>query len=211
MFTGIIKELGRVSGISNKAGVAKVSVKAANIFKYTGLGDSIAVNGACLTIVEKKEDILTFDVTEETASRTNLKNLKLGDIVNMEGALRTGEPLSGHFVLGHVDCVGRIKSLKPGAGGLAIWIEIPDKFSHLVVEKGSIAVDGISLTVGETRKDLFDVNIIPHTLKATTLASRKAGDEVNIEFDIIGKHIARLRVTQAGSRITEKFLQEKGF
>lgn len=192
MFTGIITQLGRVRGISGLGRVYKLSIDAGDIVGTAAIGDSVAVNGVCLTVTEKAGDkSLSFDVIGETMRRTNLSRLKYGDVVNLEGALKAGSPLNGHFVLGHVDCIGRIKDIRHGHDNVSIEITYPGGYEGLVVEKGSIALDGISLTVGEAGKDNVLVYVIPHTLKMTTLSSRRTGDEVNIEFDIIGKYIVK--------------------
>ena len=189
MFTGIIKELGKVRRISGLGGVYKLSVEAKDVAGGLNIGDSVAVNGACLTLTGKDKNILDFDVMGETFKRTNISMLKIGESVNLEGALRAGDPLGGHFVAGHIDCVGRIKQIKRAGDSYSIEVAFPGEYKKLVVEKGSIALDGISLTVGIVGNGSAAVHIIPHTLKVTTLGSKRPGDEVNIEFDIIGKYI----------------------
>ncbi|MDO8536512.1 MAG: riboflavin synthase [Candidatus Omnitrophota bacterium] len=189
MFTGIVKELGKVRGISGLGSVYKISVEAMNIASGVNIGDSVAVNGVCLTLTGKDKSVLDFDVMGETFKRTNISKLKIGESVNLEGALRVGEQLGGHFVSGHIDCVGRIKNVLRSGDNYSIEVVFPQEYNKLVVEKGSIALDGISLTVGMAGKTGATVHIIPHTLKTTTLGSKRPGDEVNIEFDVIGKYI----------------------
>ena len=211
MFTGIIKELGIVRGINKKSGLYRLEVEAKDIIKSANTGDSIAVNGVCLTVVAKSKDRLLFDVTPETSKKTGIINLKEKDVVNLEDALKAGEPLGGHFVSGHIDCVGKIKHVRKIGGNISMEIGFPDEFSDLIVERGSAAIDGISLTVGEAGKDAFNVHLIPHTLNVTNLGGKLAGDGVNIEFDIIGKYIKRISESKIRSGLTEEFLREKGF
>jgi len=192
MFTGIVKELGKVRRISGLGGVYKLSVEAKDIAGSLNIGDSVSVNGVCLTLTGKDKTILDFDVMGETFERTNLSKLKTGESVNLECALRAGDPLGGHFVAGHIDCVGRIREIRRAGGNYSIEVVFPGEYKKFVVEKGSISLDGISLTVGSVGDGNAVVHIIPHTLKVTTLGSRRPGDEVNIEFDIIGKYILGL-------------------
>ncbi len=211
MFTGIIKELGNVSRLEKSGDRYRLAVKSSDIYKNVSIGDSLSINGVCLTVAHKEGLVLYFDVMEETIKRTNLKLLKDKDRVNLEDSLRAGDHLGGHFVLGHVDCVGRIRDIKKRSDNVYIDIEIPGNFSHLVVEKGSVAVDGVSLTIGEVGYDHFRVYLIPHTLMATNLNLKNVGDELNLEFDIIGKYIARFKDARIPSNITEDFLRNKGF
>lgn len=191
MFTGIIKELGRVKSISGLGNIYKLSIEAKNIANGLATGDSVAVNGACLTLTEKNKDILNFDIMAETLQRTNLGKLRPQDPVNLEDAVRADGFIGGHFVTGHIDCVGRIRDIKRSAGEVSIEVIFPEEHSGLIVEKGSIALDGISLTIGKALKNNATIYIIPHTLKMTTLGMKKTGDELNIEFDLIGKYVAK--------------------
>ncbi len=189
MFTGIVKELGNVRRISGLGGIYKLSLEAKDIVSALNIGDSVSVNGVCLTLTAKDRHILDFDVMGETFKRTNFSKLKIGESINLEPALRAGDPLGGHFVTGHIDCAGKVREVRRAGDNYSIEITFPVKYKKLVVEKGSISLDGISLTVGSVGDGSAIVHIIPHTLKATTLGSRHPGDEVNIEFDIIGKYI----------------------
>ena len=192
MFTGIVRELGRVHNISGLGSIYKLSIEAKDIAKGLEIGDSVAVNGACLTLVEKNKNVLTFDVMAETLRKTSLGKLRINDAVNLEESLRAGAFIGGHFVTGHIDCIGRIKDIRRSSGEISIDIVFPEEYSHLVVQKGSITLEGISLTVGKISKNCMTVYIIPHTLKVTTLGVKKAGDDINIEFDTIGKYVAKL-------------------
>jgi riboflavin synthase len=189
MFTGIVKSLGKVRRISGLGGIYKLSIEAKDITLGLNIGDSVAINGACLTLTGKDKNVMDFDVMGETFKRTNFSKLKIGESVNLEDALRAGDPLGGHFVAGHIDCVGRIREIRRAGDNYSIEVALPAEYKKLVVEKGSIALDGVSLTVGVVGNGSAVIHIIPHTLKVTTLGSKRPGDEVNIEFDIIGKYI----------------------
>jgi len=211
MFTGMIEELGTVKRVEKSAGRYRFEVEAKSLADGVKIGDSVSVNGVCLTAVKKDKDILAFDVMEETARRTTLVALSEGARVNLEQALKATGRMGGHFVLGHIDCVGAIKEIEKRGDNVSIAIESPAEFKHLAVEKGSIAIDGVSLTIGGLKEGGFKVYLIPHTLDVTTLGLKKRGDGVNLEFDIIGKYVAALAAPGNPGRITEGFLKEKGF
>lgn len=211
MFTGIVKETGIVRSVDAARNMYRLSVSSEKISKSADIGDSVAVNGVCLTVVEKGKGRLSFDVMEETVRKTDLTGLKKGGVVNLEDSLRPDGYIGGHFVLGHIDCVGSINSVNARGNGYMMDIGFPEGFASLVVEKGSAAIDGVSLTVGEVTDRSFTVHLIPHTLNTTNLGLKKARDKVNIEFDIIGKYISRLKDIKAASRISEEFLKMKGF
>ena len=191
MFTGIIKELGRVHGIAGLGNIYKLSVEAKDIVNGLTIGDSVAVNGVCLTLTGKNKNILEFDVMTETIRKTGLGKLGFADTVNLEDALKANGSIGGHFVTGHIDCVGRIRDIKRSSDEVSIDVVFPEEYNDLVVQKGSIAIDGISLTVGRVTKNSVTIYIIPHTLKNTTLGAKRIGDDVNIEFDLIGKYVAK--------------------
>lgn len=190
MFTGIVKELGRVRRISGLGNIYKLSIESRDISASAIIGDSLSVNGTCLTITGKNKNILEFDVMAETMRKTCLGRLRVDDAVNLEDALKAGGPMGGHFVTGHIDCTGKVKHAKRIGTDVSLEITFPGIYKNLVAEKGSIAIDGVSLTIGRAAEDSVTLYIIPHTLKETTLGSKNTGDEVNIEFDIIGKYIA---------------------
>lgn len=191
MFTGIILETGEVVSFGRKTAGAVLSVATKGLWKDAAIGDSISINGACLTVAESRGNVLSFDLSEETLQATNLGQLKPGERVNLEPSLRADGKLGGHFVTGHVDGVGRIRSKTALGDTYTIVIEAPEKLTGLLVEKGSIAVDGISLTVVEVWKDAFSVVIIPHTAALTTIGFKGPGSAVNLEVDIIGKYVAK--------------------
>jgi riboflavin synthase len=173
------------------------------------IGDSIAVNGACLTVTARNQNIFNADVSAETLGKTTLKLLQAGAKVNLEKSLRVGGFIGGHFVLGHVDATGRILSQTQKSGSLILAVEIDDNLSRYIVEKGSVAIDGVSLTVNKLEKGRFYVNIIPHTAENTTLVAKKVGDLVNIETDILGKYVEKLLHSPRG--IDKDFLAQHGF
>jgi len=188
MFTGIIEELGRVKNISRRPGeITLLEIKTDKVLADTRIGESICVNGVCLTVVKKDIHSLSFEVMPQTLKITNLGSLGIEDQVNLELALKIGQRLSGHFVLGHVDCVGIIRKKNYLAGGLCFEIAIPGEFIKYYIPGGSVAVDGISLTLAERKSHTFRVYIIPHTFKNTTLGFKGPSDRVNIEFDILAK------------------------
>lgn len=211
MFTGIAKELGKIQKITRVGELYKLTVASKDIFEKSDIGDSVAVNGICLTVANKGKGLLYFDAVAETIKRSNLGMLKEHDTVNLEGSLRAGEAIGGHFVLGHIDCVGVISDIEKRQEGVSMRISVPEEFRALIVRKGSIAVEGISLTASDVARNAFKIHLVPHTLKATALGLKKAGDVVNIEFDIIGKYIARLKEFEGRNGITETFLKDKGF
>jgi riboflavin synthase len=182
VFTGIVRELGRVASFDG----ARLLVEAPQT--SAGVGDSIAVDGVCLTVVEHDGDRFAFDVVAETLSRTTLGALTAGKPVNLEPALRAGEPLGGHIVQGHVDGVGRVRSISPQP----VWVDAPPDVLRYCVEKGSITVGGVSLTVAALDDAGFAVALVPHTLAATTLGAAKPGDAVNLEVDVLAKYVERL-------------------
>ncbi len=192
MFTGIIEGLGSIVLFDKKTSnrsAAKMKIKLDKIAKGLKVGDSVAINGVCLTAVNVSKGITEFEMIGETIKKTNLGSLERGDRVNIERSLKVGERLEGHFVLGHVDGVGIISKIDKQINQVQIWIKIPKELSKHVIKKGSITVDGISLTIVDKLKDHFSVSIIPHTMQVTNLGYKKIGDKVNIETDILGKYI----------------------
>ena len=191
MFTGIVEEIGKVAGITKTRVGASLKIKTKSIGADAKLGDSIAINGVCLSVVEIKGDILSFDVIRETLSMTNLGYLKINNPLNLERSLKPDSRMGGHFVTGHIDYKGKIESMIKGSEGIGVKIYLPEEFSNFVVKKGSVALDGISLTVAEVERKNFTVYLIPHTLKVTTLGNKKKGDSLNIETDLLAKYIAK--------------------
>jgi riboflavin synthase len=192
MFTGLIEEIGSVLWIRATERGTELEIAAPDIAKYIRTGDSIAVNGCCLTITAHRAEQVTFNLLEETLDRTNLKNLRRESPVNLERAIPADGRLGGHFVQGHIDCATRVIAFDQAGGDYRLEIELPPQFSHYVAFKGSIAVNGISLTVAEILPESFAVWVVPHTRRNTNLQSTVPGDLVNIEFDILAKYIERM-------------------
>ena len=192
VFTGIIRELGRVESVNGESTGIRLRVVAPVTASSTAAGDSVAVNGVCLTAVEVEGDVLAFDAVPETLRRSSLSRLADGGPVNVEPALRAGEPLGGHLVQGHVDGVGRVVRLEPEGEGARLTVEAPQELLRYVVEKGSITVEGVSLTIAALAPDGFEIALVPHTLQATTLGSLVPDDEVNLEVDVLAKYVERL-------------------
>ena len=206
MFTGIIEEVGAVRA----AHPGKLAISATRIIEDTKEGDSISINGACLTVSELSKDSFSVDVMPETLRRTNLGLLQPGDKVNLERALAVGGRLGGHFVQGHVDETGRVISITPEEEALLVRFEAPQEIMRYIVRKGFIAVDGVSLTVVECDSSSFEVSLVAYTQQTTNLAGKRPGDMVNLEVDIIAKYVERLR-GEASSVVTMEFLAEHGF
>lgn len=192
MFTGIIAGTGRVVGVSRDTGnrsAARLTVSLGRHSRGLKAGQSVALNGVCLTAIRVNKASCVFEMIDETIQRTNLGALKPGETVNLERSLKLGDRLEGHFVLGHVDGVGRIIKIKKKSKEVRLRIQIPKKLSKFVVKKGSIAVDGISLTVTDIKNDIVSVSLIPHTVSVTNFQTRKPSDKVNIETDILGRYV----------------------
>ena len=192
MFTGLIEEIGTVASISAGEQGTKLHITAPVIASQIRIGDSVAINGCCLTVALADGYQLTFDLLQETLDRTNLGALQRDAQVNLERAMRADTRLGGHFVQGHIDCTARIISFEASGADHRLEIELPDKFAHYVASKGSIAVNGISLTLAEVHESSFAVWIIPHTKEQTSLQTARTGDLVNLEFDLIAKYVARM-------------------
>jgi len=189
MFTGLIEDVGKIGVLRIAKNSAVLTVKTKLPLRRMPLGASVAVNGACLTVVKKTKDVFMVDVSPETLQRTNLQSLAAGGLVNLEQPMRFQDRLGGHLVTGHVDGIGTITAIKPEGGFTVFRFRVPAIISSLLVAKGSVAVDGISLTVNECRRDGFSVAIIPFTLQHTNLRVRRVGDKVNLETDLIGKYV----------------------
>ena len=194
MFTGIVEGIGKVEKISKNTKNRSAVQMTVDLGKYSRglkIGQSVALNGVCLTVTKLVKSKCDFEMIDETLKKTDLGNLKVGGIVNIERSLKAGERLEGHFVLGHVDGAGIIKKIQRKPKEVQIWFEIPKKLSKYVVKKGSIAVDGISLTVVDVKKNLASICLIPHTIDITNFQTKRVGDKINIETDILGKYILK--------------------
>lgn len=217
MFTGLVEEVGEIIGVQKGAEAATLTIKAKKVLEHTKIGDSIALNGVCLTVTQCGTDHYSVDVMNETFDKTTLSHLTKGTRVNLERAMPADGRFGGHLVSGHIDGRGRIEALKKD--GNAIWYDIcvPDEMLPYLVKKGSIAIDGISLTIADVSKHSFSVSTIPHTRAQTTLQDRKAGDYVNLECDMIGKYVWQMlaywqdKPEKKTETITTSFLAEHGF
>ena len=192
VFTGLVREVGEVVALEDDGGGIRVAVAAPRTAGAAAIGDSVAINGVCLTVVDAAGDVVTFHAMPETLARSSFAALRAGTRVNVEPALRGADRLGGHFVQGHVDAVGTVRSVAVEGAGARIWIDAPPEVLRYVVEKGSIAVEGTSLTVAELDESGFAVALIPHTLTETTLGELAAGDAVNLEVDVLAKYVERL-------------------
>ncbi len=209
MFTGLVENFGAIDSVTPRGADAVMRIETAMDLDETRPGDSIAVNGACLTVTSMNAGGFTVDVSAETLSKTTLGSMRRGERVNLERALRLNSFLGGHLVQGHVDCVGAIVERTVRSNSIIFGFDLDRAFERYIVEKGSITVDGISLTVNRCEKNRFHVSIIPHTADNTTLGFKKAGDKVNIETDIIGKYVEKLLRPDRG--IDMDFLSKHGF
>jgi riboflavin synthase len=192
MFTGIVEELGTVAGVEDQGDAIRLTIHAEHVLADAGLGDSISVNGCCLTVAQRDGDTWTADVMQETLDKTSLAGVQPGDRVNLERAVTPTTRLGGHIVQGHVDGVGTIAARTPSEHWEVVDVTMPPELARYLVDKGSVTVDGVSLTVVEAREDGFSVSLIPETLARTTLGSRRPGDRVNLEVDILAKHVEKL-------------------
>ncbi len=216
MFTGIVEEMGRIRQILLTGNSGQIRIEARKVLEGTKVGDSIAVNGVCLTVVSLSQDGFTADIMAETYRRSGLGQQKAGDLVNLERAMAAGERFGGHIMSGHIDGTGVIESLRREENAVWVTIRTEPAVLRLIVEKGSIGIDGISLTVASVSETAFQVSVIPHTGEETTLLKKKAGDVVNLENDIVGKYVEKLLGLGNGGRakessgLTMDFLREYG-
>lgn len=210
MFTGIIEEVGKIKNIQGGTNY-KLTIGASKILEDIHLGDSIAVNGICLTAIKWDNDSFTVDVMRETLERTSLHRLRAGSFVNLERALAANGRFGGHIVSGHIDGTGEIINIRRDANAVWYKIKTSEKIMEFIIEKGSIAIDGISLTVAKVDRSAFYVSVIPHTLENTILLSKKPGDIVNLENDIVGKYIKSFTDKNSNSPLCESFLKSNGF
>ena len=192
MFTGLVEEKGTVIDKIATGDGFQFTIEAEKIMNDLKIGSSVAVNGCCLTVVKINENTFSVDTIEETLNKTNLGVLKQGMKVNLERPLEANERLGGHFVLGHIDTTGKIEAIQELSNSHWITISFPDKFKHYLIYVGSVAIDGVSMTVAELKNNVFSVGVIPHTWKETIFADKKVGDTVNLEFDVLGKYVERI-------------------
>ncbi|MGP7815928.1 riboflavin synthase [Niallia sp. 01092] len=216
MFTGIIEERGTVKKIIKSGNSLALTLQAKIIMADMNLGDSIAVNGVCLTVTSFDQNIFTMDVMPETFQQTSLHLLKEGALVNLERAMHANGRFGGHFVTGHVDCVGTILHKKKVENSVVFDVEVPKQYTHLLIEKGSVSIDGTSLTIFQIREHVFTVSIIPHTADLSIVGKKQVGDIVNLEFDMMAKYFYSFMkndkdIQTKKTSITSTFLKENGF
>jgi len=210
MFTGIIQDIGKVESTVKREGNLVLRIKSGVLSGNLEIGASVSINGACQTVTEIHKNSFVVEAITETLERTNLGDLMAGSGVNLELPLTPQSLLDGHLVQGHVDCTGKISRISPQSGSVVFAVEYPDEFDKYLIEKGSVAVDGISLTVIKAERGKFEIAIIPHTLKNTILANKKVDDKVNLEFDMIAKYIEK-QMQSDKKELTIDFLKEHGF
>ncbi len=200
MFTGLVEETGRIHRLLRRRGGMALEIRGRTVMPGLAIDHSIAVNGVCLTVVKRTRGTFLVQAVEETLRKTTLGSLQTGDRVNLERPLLPSTRLGGHFVLGHVDGMGKIRSLEVRGSSWHFWIEVPARFAHHLIPVGSIAVDGISLTMAEVRRNSFAVSIIPHTMAVTIVDQWKPGVKVNLEFDVLGKFVEQFMATRTRRR-----------
>lgn len=211
MFTGIIQAKGSIAALERRGGDVRLSVQSDGLpFASYDVGESIAVNGVCLTAVELRAGGFDTDVSVETLDVTSLGSLGVGDNVNLEPSLSLGDRLGGHLVSGHVDCLGTVTSRKADARSIRFTVEIPEEFARYVARKGSVTVDGVSLTVNDVSATSFEVNIIPHTADVTIIGDYSVGTSINVEVDLLARYIERL-LANDGKGLSMEFLKEHGY
>ena len=211
MFTGLVEGKGMVVGIERKDQGANLQIKPLFSLNNLKIGESIAIDGACLTVTKLHKETFEVELSPETLLRTTFRYFQVGTEVNLEQALQLGDRLGGHLVTGHVDTMGVIKDKKEWGSHTVFTFGIPGEWMRYIVEKGSVAINGVSLTVNRCLSDSFEVNIIPHTARITTLGKKEIGDKVNIETDLIGKYVFKFLTPWLKTGLTEDFLKEHGF
>lgn len=209
MFTGIIQEIGRVRSAIKRNNLV-LDIESDIVASRLKIGDSVAINGVCQTVIKSPKGGFRVEAIEETLSRTNMEKISPGDYVNLESPIAAGEMFHGHIVQGHIDCVGKISAIIPDKGSDTFKIEYPAEFGRYVIGKGSICIDGISLTVIDAENDVLSVAVIPHTKDNTVFKYKKTGDTVNLEFDLIAKYVEKM-IPKNKSKLTFNFLKEHGF
>jgi len=211
MFTGLIETVGKIEELKSRGNYIVISISSSIPPDQFVIGESISCGGACLTVTSKGAGRFVVEASQETIEKTTLKKLRVGDRLNLERALQVGSRLGGHFVSGHIDCTGLVDYLKPIGDSLELAVKYDTAFDPYVIDKGSIAIDGVSLTVNRTRSGWFSVNLIPHTARETTLEKLKSGSPVNLEFDLIGKYIVKMNKAASKGGLTVDTILESGW
>lgn len=211
MFTGLIEEIGTIEQIQKHRGTLRFTLSVKEVVKDLAIDDSVALNGVCLTVVEFSKSNFQVEAVEETLNKTTFGSLKNGSQINLERSLRFSDRMGGHFVQGHVDAVGEVAAVQRQEGGVLLSIKLPAHLLKYVISEGSIAIDGVSLTIARLKENQITISLIPHTLDKTTLANLKVADNVNIEVDLIGKYVERILTRPNQSKISEEWLEERGY
>jgi len=211
LFTGLVETTGTVREVRRRGDYRVLSIAAPEQGEPFNVGESVACDGACLTVVSAAEGSFVVEASVETASRTTLEDYRAGSVVNVERAAKAGSRLGGHLVSGHIDDVGVVDYLRPAGESLVLALRFPQRFDPLVIEKGSVAISGVSLTVNDVRPGWLSVNLIPHTARVTTLGSLKVSDRVNLEFDMIGKYVLKMINTPGAESLTMEKLRGSGW
>lgn len=211
MFTGLIEETGKIANIRKTGGGLIISVACESVTEGSKIDDSIAINGVCQTVVDIKDNLFTVEAVEETLRKTTLGSLRQGSAVNLERAARLGDRMGGHLVQGHIDCTGKAVSIDKLQTAVNLWVSFPYEFQKYVIAQGSIAIDGISLTVARKEGNMLMVAVIPHTWKVTTLSNLHPGDGVNLEFDLIGKYVENMLGKEHKKSPLEKYIDQPDY
>lgn len=211
MFTGLVEEVGSVKNIESAGNGKLITFNALLVTQHAKLGDSINVNGVCQTVVDLGKNYFSVEAVEETLKKTNFDRLKINEKVNFESSLTLNKKLGGHFVLGHVDTTGKIIDVKKQSSSYLLKINFSQEFEKYIIHVGSIAVDGISLTIADFTKDSFTISVIPHTWENTNFKFRKLNDYVNLEFDVLGKYVDKILNKKSNSKISEEWLKDLGY
>ncbi len=211
MFTGLIEDVGTITDLHTRGNYRVMTVESRLADDQLQIGDSVDCDGACLTVTEKGHGTFIVEASQETAARTILINYRRGDKLNLERALQVGARLGGHFVTGHIDCTGTVESARMIGESLEIAVSFDKQYDPLVIEKGSIAINGISLTINSERSGWFSVNLIPHSVAQTTIGDFRPGQQVNLEFDLIGKYILKINRSDSSKTLTTDILRESGW
>jgi len=211
MFTGLIETVGRIEALKTRGNYIVITVSSSIPADQIQIGESIACDGACLTVTSKVADRFVVEASQETAEKTTLRHFRVGGALNLERALQVGSRLGGHFVSGHIDCTGAVDHLKPVGDSRELAVKYDVAFDPYVIDKGSIAINGVSLTVNRTRSGWFSVNLIPHTAKETTLDKLSSGAPVNLEFDLIGKYVVKMKTASSKGGLTVDTILNSGW
>jgi riboflavin synthase len=211
MFTGLVEEIGIITNIRKIGGGLRISVRGDKVTKDSKIDDSIAINGVCQTVVDINGNVFSVEAVEETLKKTTLNSLRQGSKVNLERAAKLGDRMGGHLVQGHIDCTGKVVSVEKLQTAVNLWVSFPYEFQKYVIAQGSVAIDGISLTVARKSDNMLMVAVIPHTWKVTVLNALYPGDSLNLEFDLIGKYVENMLGNQSNKSSLDKYIDQPDY